>query len=145
MAFTDKQARSLAAKLRHRYVKTRSAQGTTISYLEGWHVIAEATPRRSEEAAVRRRSSHLTCHEKRPPVARHVAHGFTTVHWQKRWLARRRNVQRDDRLGGRRALASMNRICAETTALALCARYPCRLRLRPANATRPGARGRAKR
>jgi DNA recombination protein Rad52 len=42
MAFTDKQVRSLAAKLRHRYVKTRSAQGATISYLEGWHVIAEA-------------------------------------------------------------------------------------------------------
>jgi DNA recombination protein Rad52 len=42
MAFTDKQRRSLAAKLRHQHVKTRSSQGTTISYVEGWHVIAEA-------------------------------------------------------------------------------------------------------
>src|SRR6187200_3250707 len=42
MPFTDKQRRSLAAKLKYRHVKTRSSQGTTISYVEGWHVIAEA-------------------------------------------------------------------------------------------------------
>ena len=42
MAFTDKQRRSLVAKLKHRHVKTRSSQGATISYVEGWHVIAEA-------------------------------------------------------------------------------------------------------
>ncbi len=40
--FTDKQRRSLAAKLRHRYVKTRSNNGATISYVEGWYVLAEA-------------------------------------------------------------------------------------------------------
>jgi DNA recombination protein Rad52 len=32
----------LAAKLKHRHVKTRSSQGGALSYLEGWHVIAEA-------------------------------------------------------------------------------------------------------
>ncbi len=42
MAFTDKQRRSLSTKLKYRYVKTRSSQGTTISYVEGWHVITEA-------------------------------------------------------------------------------------------------------
>lgn len=42
MAFTDKQRRSLTAKLKHRHVKIRLSQGSTISYVEGWHVIAEA-------------------------------------------------------------------------------------------------------
>ena len=42
MAFTTKQRRSLVAKLKYRHVKTRSSQGSTLSYLEGWHVIAEA-------------------------------------------------------------------------------------------------------
>jgi recombination DNA repair RAD52 pathway protein len=42
MPFTDKQRRSLAAKLKHQHVKSRSSQGASISYLEGWHVIAEA-------------------------------------------------------------------------------------------------------
>src|SRR5262245_40094269 len=42
MTFTDKQRRSLSAKLSHRHVKTRQSQGATLSYLEGWHVIAEA-------------------------------------------------------------------------------------------------------
>jgi hypothetical protein len=40
MPFTSKQRRSLAAKLKHQHVKTRSSQGAMISYLEGWHVIA---------------------------------------------------------------------------------------------------------
>jgi DNA recombination protein Rad52 len=42
MSFTSKQRRSLATKLKHQHVKRRSSQGATISYLEGWHVIAEA-------------------------------------------------------------------------------------------------------
>ena len=42
MSFTDKQRRRLTAKLKHQHVKTRSTQGGTISYVEGWHVIAEA-------------------------------------------------------------------------------------------------------
>lgn len=42
MAFSDKQVRALKAKLAHRYVKTRSSNGVTLSYVEGWHVIAEA-------------------------------------------------------------------------------------------------------
>jgi hypothetical protein len=42
MSFTDKQRRRLTAKLKHQHVKTRSSQGGTISYVEGWHVIAEA-------------------------------------------------------------------------------------------------------
>ena len=42
MSFTDRQRRSLTAKLKYRHVKTRASQGNTLSYLEGWHVIAEA-------------------------------------------------------------------------------------------------------
>ena len=42
MPFNTQQRRSLAAKLKYRHVKTRSSQGAILSYLEGWHVIAEA-------------------------------------------------------------------------------------------------------
>lgn len=42
MSLTEKQTEQLRAKLKHRHVKTRVSNGTTISYLEGWHVIAEA-------------------------------------------------------------------------------------------------------
>ena len=42
MAFTDEQRQALKAKLKHRHVKTRANNGTPISYLEGWHAIAEA-------------------------------------------------------------------------------------------------------
>jgi hypothetical protein len=42
MAFTDTQCRQLKAKLDARHVKTRSGNGNTLHYVEGWHVIAEA-------------------------------------------------------------------------------------------------------
>ena len=42
MAFTDSQVRQLKAKLDPRHVKTRSANGVNLSYVEGWHAIAEA-------------------------------------------------------------------------------------------------------
>ena len=42
MALSDKQRRALRAKLSYRHVKTRSSQGATLSYVEGWHAIAEA-------------------------------------------------------------------------------------------------------
>lgn len=42
MALSDKQAKALRAKLSHRHVKTRESHGSTIAYVEGWHVIAEA-------------------------------------------------------------------------------------------------------
>jgi DNA recombination protein Rad52 len=42
MAFTDQQRQALKAKLRYRHVKTRASNGNPISYVEGWHVIAEA-------------------------------------------------------------------------------------------------------
>ena len=42
MAFTDEQRQALKAKLRYRHVRTRASNGTPISYVEGWHVIAEA-------------------------------------------------------------------------------------------------------
>lgn len=42
MAFTDTQVRHLKAKLDAKHVKTRKANGLTLNYVEGWHVIAEA-------------------------------------------------------------------------------------------------------
>lgn len=42
MAFSAKQSRALRAKLGRQNVKTRLSNGASISYLEGWHVIAEA-------------------------------------------------------------------------------------------------------
>jgi recombination DNA repair RAD52 pathway protein len=42
MAFTDAQVRLLKAKLDPRYIRTRNANGNTLSYVEGWHAIAEA-------------------------------------------------------------------------------------------------------
>ena len=42
MAFTDTQVRLLKAKLDPRYVRTRNSNGNTLSYVEGWHAIAEA-------------------------------------------------------------------------------------------------------
>ena len=42
MALSEKQAKALRAKLRHQYVKVRESAGTTIAYVEGWHVISEA-------------------------------------------------------------------------------------------------------
>jgi Rad52/22 family double-strand break repair protein len=42
MAFTDPQLRQLKAKLDEKHVKTRNANGTELSYVEGWHTLAEA-------------------------------------------------------------------------------------------------------
>jgi DNA recombination protein Rad52 len=42
MAFNDEQREALKAKLRVRHVRNRLSNGTTIPYVEGWHVIAEA-------------------------------------------------------------------------------------------------------
>jgi DNA recombination protein Rad52 len=42
MAFTDSQVRLLKAKLDPRYIRTRNSNGSTLSYVEGWHAIAEA-------------------------------------------------------------------------------------------------------
>jgi DNA recombination protein Rad52 len=42
MAFTEVQQRALSRKLNSRHVRTRAARGKQLSYVEGWHVIAEA-------------------------------------------------------------------------------------------------------
>ena len=42
MGFADKQLKALNAKLLAKHVRTRVEAGTTLSYVEGWHVIAEA-------------------------------------------------------------------------------------------------------
>jgi len=42
MALTEIQTRSLQAKLKRRYVRTRESSGASLSYIEGWHAISEA-------------------------------------------------------------------------------------------------------
>jgi len=42
MSFTPTQVRKLRSKLRPQHVRTREAEGISLSYLEGWHVLAEA-------------------------------------------------------------------------------------------------------
>jgi Rad52/22 family double-strand break repair protein len=42
MAFNETQVKSLEAKLSAKHVRTRQANDTTLTYVEGWHVIAEA-------------------------------------------------------------------------------------------------------
>ena len=42
MAFAATQVRKLKSKLKPAHIKTREADGTTLHYVEGWHVVAEA-------------------------------------------------------------------------------------------------------
>lgn len=42
MTFTPNQVRKLQAKLRPQHIRTREADGVSLSYLEGWHVVSEA-------------------------------------------------------------------------------------------------------
>ncbi len=42
MKFTDEQVKSLSAPLDKKHVKTRQQAKQSLSYVEGWHVIAEA-------------------------------------------------------------------------------------------------------
>lgn len=42
MAFAATQVRKLKSKLKPVHIKTREADGTTLHYVEGWHVVAEA-------------------------------------------------------------------------------------------------------
>jgi len=42
MGFSDDQVKKLSAKLNGKHVRSRIHNGFEISYIEGWHVIAEA-------------------------------------------------------------------------------------------------------
>ncbi len=42
MLFTEAQLKALGAKLAAKHVRTREHGGRTLSYIEGWHAIAEA-------------------------------------------------------------------------------------------------------
>mgnify|MGYP000288946116 CR=1 FL=1 len=42
MSFSEKQVKQLASKLNPKHVRTREADGRSLSYIEGWHAIAEA-------------------------------------------------------------------------------------------------------
>ncbi len=42
MAVSEVQVQTLSGKLSAKHVRTRQANGRTLSYIEGWHAIAEA-------------------------------------------------------------------------------------------------------
>ena len=42
MAFTDEQTKALSAKLNGKHVRSRKLDGIELSYIEGWHCLAEA-------------------------------------------------------------------------------------------------------
>ena len=42
MSFSEVQVQALAGKLSAKHVRTRQVNGRTLSYIEGWHAIAEA-------------------------------------------------------------------------------------------------------
>ncbi len=42
MAFTEAQVKDLDAKLNAKHVRTRRAHDAVLTYVEGWHVIADA-------------------------------------------------------------------------------------------------------
>jgi Rad52/22 family double-strand break repair protein len=42
MPFSEAQAKLLSGKLNEKVVRTRQERGKTLSYIEGWHAIAEA-------------------------------------------------------------------------------------------------------
>ena len=42
MGFSAKQLKALRRNLDHRYVRTREANGRSLSYIEGWYAISEA-------------------------------------------------------------------------------------------------------
>jgi len=42
MGFSEQQTKALSAKLHSKHVKQRTKNGVTLSYIEGWHGIAEA-------------------------------------------------------------------------------------------------------
>jgi recombination DNA repair RAD52 pathway protein len=42
MPFAETQIRQLSGKLLERHVRSRGEGGVVLSYIEGWHVIAEA-------------------------------------------------------------------------------------------------------
>ena len=60
MAFTDTQVRLLKAKLDPRFIRSRNSNGSTLSYVEGWHAVAEANRIFGYEAWDRRTVS-ATC------------------------------------------------------------------------------------
>jgi DNA recombination protein Rad52 len=72
MTLTDTQVRQLKAKLEPKYVKTRQANGASLHYVEGWHVIAEAN-RIFGYDAWDRRTIATTCVWTGPSGSYHVA------------------------------------------------------------------------
>ena len=60
MSFTEVQEKALKAKLSGKVVKTRDPDGMSLSYVEGWHVIAEAN-RIFGYDAWDRRTVHAEC------------------------------------------------------------------------------------
>ena len=75
MSFADTQIRQLKAKLEPKHVKIRKANGASLHYVEGWHVIAEANRIFGYDAWDRRTiATRLRVERRKRPVLRSGLH-----------------------------------------------------------------------
>jgi DNA recombination protein Rad52 len=74
MSFSDQQIRRLRGKLEGSRVKTREHQGRSLSYVEGWYVMAEANRIFGFDGWDRLSQSHQLVHHKQEADLHHVAY-----------------------------------------------------------------------
>ena len=61
MGFSDKQRKALKRNLDQRYVRSRTANGRQLSYIEGWYAISQANRILALMAGTGRRSNRAAC------------------------------------------------------------------------------------
>lgn len=74
MSFSDQQIKRLRGKLEGSRVKTREHQGRSLSYVEGWYVMAEANRIFGFDGWDRLSQSHQLVHHKQEADLHHVAY-----------------------------------------------------------------------
>jgi DNA recombination protein Rad52 len=74
MSFSDQQIKRLRGKLEGNRVKTREHQGRSLSYVEGWYVMAEANRIFGFDGWDRLSQSHQLVHHKQEADLHHVAY-----------------------------------------------------------------------
>ena len=84
MAFTEEVRSALSAKLSEKHVRVRHLSGVTLSYIEGWHAIAEANRIFGYEAWDREtiRTGAGLCLERRLLISRRTYCELRAVHAQ---------------------------------------------------------------
>jgi DNA recombination protein Rad52 len=82
MSFTDTQIKELTAPLNSKHVKQRSQAGRSLSYIEGWHAIAEANRIFGHAAWSREIKSLVQCGEPREIDGKYRVAFYATVRVQ---------------------------------------------------------------